>query len=113
MNKLPANLMPALYSHRIHDIQVICRAAGYAIAIHGSMQRDLDLVAIPWTKRAVKHTTLARRLCAELGCTLSEVKKLTGATKKPHGRLVYTLMMGGACFMDLSIMPRLALENSK
>jgi hypothetical protein len=30
-NKPTANLMPAMYSHRIHDIQVIGRAAAFAV----------------------------------------------------------------------------------
>lgn len=65
------------------------------------MQRDLDLVAIPWVTRATSPRWLVKQLCAELGCTVSgEV------TRKPHGRVAYTLLMGGACYMDLSIMPR-------
>lgn len=102
-NKLPANLMPALYSHRIHDIATVARACGYCIAVHGSMQRDLDLVAIPWVKRATSPTHLVKQLCDELGCT---VPKDRLPSRMPHGRLAYTLLMGGACFMDLSIMPR-------
>lgn len=29
------------------------RACGYALAIHGTMQRDLDLVAVPWVDEAL------------------------------------------------------------
>jgi hypothetical protein len=110
MNKGPANLMPALYSHRIHDITTIARACGYAAAIHGSMQRDLDVVMVPWTQQAVPAQALVNHLCLMLG-----VEQQAGAegplppSVRPHGRIVYTLMMGGSCFMDLSVMP---LEGS-
>lgn len=102
MSKPTANLMPALYSHSIHDIQVICRACGYALAVHGSMQRDLDLVAFPWTKKATTPKHLVKKLCDELELQPSEGSPF----KKPHGRIVYTLLMMGAGFVDFSIMPR-------
>ncbi len=102
MSKPPVNMMPALYSHRIHDIQVICRSCGYAIAVHGSMQRDLDLIAIPWTERAAKPATLVDRLCEGLDVQPSP----DSPAEKLHGRIVYTLLMMGMGFLDLSIMPR-------
>ena len=102
MEKDPPNLMPAMYSHRIADIQACARICGYAVAIHGSMQRDLDIVAIPWTDDAESHQQLVHRMCMDLGVT-----KLDGdPKKKPHGRLAYTLLMGGSLFLDLSVMPR-------
>lgn len=93
--------MPALYSYRIHDIATVARGCGYCIAVHGSMQRDLDLVAIPWVLRATSPRWLVKQLCDELGC-----KTHADVVRKPHGRIAYTLLMGGACFMDLSILPR-------
>lgn len=99
-NKLPPNLMPAIYSHRIHEIATIGYAHGYAMAVHGSMQRDLDIVAVPWTAKAKAARTLVKALCDHLGC------EAAAPSEKPHGRIAYTLLMGGACFMDLSIMPR-------
>ena len=102
MSKPTANMMPALYSHLLHDIQVICKTCGYAIAVHGSMQRDLDLIAVPWTKRAAKPATLVKRLCEGLG-----VAPDAGSPyEKSHGRIVYTLLMMGHGFVDLSITPR-------
>jgi hypothetical protein len=102
-NKMPANLMPAFYSWRIHEIATIARAAGYAIAVHGSMQRDLDLVAIPWTERAIAPATLIERLCEGLG-----IEHRSAPVFKPHGRVAYLLALGGAYQMDLSVMPRAA-----
>lgn len=100
-NKLPANMMPAFYSWRIHEIATAARACGYAIAVHGSMQRDLDLIAVPWTERAVQPKALVDRMCESLG-----VSCIGGPTTKPHGRVAYTLALGGAFTMDLSVTPR-------
>lgn len=102
MNKELPSLMPALYSHRLAEIQSIARGSGYAIAVHGSMQRDLDLIAVPWVDWAVSPKMLVARMCSLLNLSCDQ---LTNPEKRCHGRLVWTLMMGGTCFMDLSVMP--------
>ncbi|HNP65938.1 MAG TPA: hypothetical protein PKH39_18565 [Woeseiaceae bacterium] len=106
MNSKPtSSLMPALYSHRIHDIQIIGRASGYALAIHGSMKRDLDVIAVPWTQKAVKAETLVTRLCEALDLGFSADNN---PTQKPHGRRCWTLVTlnSSTGYMDLSVMPR-------
>lgn len=42
----------AVYAHLYPSLVVDARELGYALALHGSMARDLDLVAIPWTDDA-------------------------------------------------------------
>ncbi len=100
MDKASPNLRPAMFSYRIHDIQAVARANGYAIAIHGSMQRDLDVIAVPWMDNAVSGSRLVEELCRALNLTIG-----SGPAQKPHGRQVWTLMLIEAGFMDLSIMP--------
>ncbi len=95
-----ANLRPAMYSHRMAEIQSAGRSCGYAIAIHGSMQRDLDVVAIAWTEHAMPPNSLIAHF-QNLGMTIGP----DSPKEKPHGRITYTLLMGGALFMDLSIIP--------
>lgn len=94
-------LLPALFAHRLNDIQDAARSVGYAIAVHGSMQRDFDLVAIPWTDDAVSAEALVEHLKEEL--------QLNGMpddpTDKPHGRKSWTLFMCDSLFMDLSVIP--------
>lgn len=97
------SLMPAMYSHRLSEIQQCALQCGYAIAVHGSMQRDLDLIAVPWYDDAASPAVLVASMCAALGVSLQTGDDRT----KPHGRRAYTLLMGGACFMDLSVMPPL------
>ena len=94
-----AHLGPAMYVHRVHELQAIARACGYAIAIHGSMQRDLDVVAIPWVDEALPQEELIRRLLDWFGLEKSK------SEQKPHGRMAYTLLMWGGLFIDLSVMP--------
>jgi hypothetical protein len=79
------------------------KRCGYALTIHGSLQRDIDLVAIPWTDQAVAPATLVRKL--------RKVVRDPGHEQvpeaKPHGRIAYTLTTwAGGVYFDLSIMPR-------
>lgn len=92
--------MPALYSHRLADIQRIGQAHGYAIAIHGSMQGDLDVIAVPWIEGCAGVDTFVTALCDGLGTQVHGEPE-----QRAHGRLCYTLLMAGACFMDLSVVP--------
>lgn len=77
---------------------------GYAIGLHGSFTRDLDLMAVPWTDRAREAEHLVDRI-------LASHLKLKRAypdqpSAKPHGRKVWTLMLpefGDPRFVDLSV----------
>lgn len=83
-------------------IQQIAREAGYSIAIHGSLKRDVDLIAVPWTDEAAPWQTLVINLCYGLNA------KLIGEVKdKPVGRLACILQIDGYYKpIDLSITPR-------
>ena len=48
MNK-PVHIKPGLYTIFFEQLKLIALEYGYNLVIHGSMARDLDLIAIPWT----------------------------------------------------------------
>jgi hypothetical protein len=47
MNK-PIHIKPGLYTMFYEKLKLIAKDYGYNLVIHGSMTRDLDLIAIPW-----------------------------------------------------------------
>ena len=88
-------------------VREVARFNGYAIAVHGSLKRDIDLVAIAWTDQAVPADQLAEAvrgaIAGVLGNCINHGGKLT---TKPHGRLACTLIHPGfAGEIDLSIIP--------
>ncbi len=93
----------------------IAKQHGYSLAIHGSMHRDMDLVAIPWTEEATDAHTLIKAFkeATDTVITSKEWDRLVpefDPSKKPHGRVAYSLHcteegMFGAYF-DISVMPR-------
>lgn len=101
VDKPLASLVPSMYAHRVHELQAACRACGYALTLHGSLQRDLDAVAVPWTERATTADILIETICTAMGLRIGPEP----GTVKPHGRRVWTLMLDVWGFVDLSVMP--------
>ena len=52
----------AAYAALIVPIRRVAQRFGYAIAQHGSLARDIDLVAIPWTDEAVAPELLVEAI---------------------------------------------------
>lgn len=74
---------------------------GYALAVHGSLHRDLDLIAVAWTEEADSPETLVEMLCK-----WEELIHVGDWTEKPHGRRAVTLQTREyAKPIDLSIIP--------
>lgn len=85
-------------------IRRIAWMEGYAIGMHGSFTRDLDLIAIPWADHACDPLHLVKRIAEASGWRYA-----SEAIAKPHGRVAY--MFFHAHFrdprnIDFSIMPR-------
>lgn len=79
----------------------LAREVGYAVGIHGSLKRDVDLIAVPWTDEAVKITKLIDHLKAGLNA-----RQVGDGENKPHGRYAVTLQMDGYFKpIDLSVFP--------
>ncbi|MBX3533367.1 MAG: hypothetical protein KF826_03375 [Xanthobacteraceae bacterium] len=81
--------------------RVVAWQEGYALTLHGSFTRDLDLVAVPWTDRACEPEHLAKRIEEA-----TKLKNNGAPTKRPHDRLTWTLLFpefGDPRFVDLSV----------
>jgi hypothetical protein len=93
----------------------IAKDHGYSLAVHGSVHRDLDLVAIPWIEEASDPLDLIRAMkeatrTVTTGDEWDHIRPDCSPTQKPHGRLAYALhvtnsgMYGG--YLDVSVMPK-------
>ncbi len=101
----------ALFPH----LAEVAQANGYALCVHGSVGRDFDLVAAPWTDEAVDAETLFWAIAKQ--CNVSTGKLvdpvLSGVTEytdKPHGRKAWSILLGFGAVIDLSVMPRQAAQ---
>lgn len=108
------NGVPALFAALYPLLRAKARVMGYGLAIHGSLVRDMDLVAVPWVDEVESSDALAQALQDVIGGWLSPSGELynwrTEGKPKPQGRVAYTLRFGGAdaiLHIDLSVMPRI------
>lgn len=92
----------AAYATMYPQLCEVARPLGYALALHGSLQRDMDLLAAPWVENAVSGDELARALCEAVDGVI-----VGDGVDKPHGRHAWTIIFQawGHGFIDLSIMP--------
>lgn len=100
-----ANYGPVYAAAMYPELAEIARKLGYAMAVHGSLARDFDLICIPWTDQAAHPQAVVDAIMAKF------VVKVVGGppTQKPHGRQAWSLSIGfGECAIDLSFMPRLS-----
>ena len=102
--------MVSIYSQMLPKIREEGKRLGYAIALHGSMQRDFDLIAVPWVEDAVSAEVLEEMIAKEVdGYVIGETHdtgKLDAPTQQPHGRKSWNICWGGMAFIDLSVTPR-------
>lgn len=85
----------------INSIRALAKEVGYAIGEHGSKERDLDLIAAPWTEDAVGNHALLIYIANGMNAKIVEIEH------KPFGRIAATLQIDGYFKpIDISVMPR-------
>ena len=92
-------------------ISSMLQGCGYAVGVHGSLARDIDLVAVPWTEEATTAAEVAEaiRAAAEKSGPCGQAFVAGNdpcPRRKPHGRLCWSFHLGGGPYIDLSVVPR-------
>ncbi len=111
-----------VYATILPTLQSIAREHGYALAVHGSMATDLDLVAIPWVEDALAPELMIEAIREKLvgwfpPTSGSDGAIVTSPVAKPHGRLAWALHFDHtdpmhvstrlySPYLDISVMPR-------
>lgn len=89
----PIHAKPSLYAFYFDVIKEIGLEYGYNIVLHGSMNRDLDLIAIPWQEQIGDKTEMLNKIAEAIGgqilFELDEDRK--GFSEKFHGRQSYVV----------------------
>lgn len=92
-------------------LRVVARAHGYALGLHGSVARDIDLIAVPWTAEARAAVELVNAIRAEMESIMGWADFSpadANPTVKPHGRLAWSIHMLDGPYVDISVLPRRA-----
>lgn len=111
----PMTAPPTLYAAMYPELVRIAKAHGYALAVHGSMTRDFDLIAVPWTAEAGDPQPMIDEMKHAMGGVYvhHDVDHLVAdgrPSDKPHGRRAWSIHLttkgADGPYIDLSVMPR-------
>ena len=73
---------------------------GYALAVHGSLARDFDLIAVPWAESISNWEFVLDDIVKQFN-----VRIIGDPETRRYGRVAYTLSVGhGTCSIDLSFL---------
>lgn len=104
-----ANMAP-VYACMYPELAEQARSAGWALAVHGSMGRDFDLVYVPWVRDPVNPKRVI-----EKACSFFAIELVGEPVTTYHGREIFTVKLAyGEAFLDMSFMPIMVkLEGSE
>lgn len=100
---------PSFYAVMFEPLKRIAITYGYNLVIHGSLDRDMDLIAIPW----VEDTGSVRKMITDFKKMVHGDFIKSNPNLSPHGRKHYviSLTMGDFgmsrehWYLDISVMP--------
>lgn len=114
------DLVQGAYNRALLDLilppmRLAAKEFGYSIAVHGSLNRDIDLVAIPWREHNLAEPDdLVVALCGAARGVIGRCgRQGKDWTEKPHGRRAVTLLAWvgeNTAHLDLSVMPMIKAE---
>lgn len=107
-DQLKPNFGPAYAAAMYPGLAAIFHRHGYALACHGSLARDFDLIAVPWLESVSGAEAVLKDVTTEYALRL-----VGEPERKHHGRMAYTLSCGfGECAIDLSFVPKLQADRA-
>lgn len=79
------HVKPAIYALYYYDLKIIADKYGYNLVLHGSLARDMDLIAIPWSKDLGNVEQMINEFSEAIG---GDIMRQTEESRKcfPHGR---------------------------
>ena len=111
--------LKGFYQFVLPKIIAAARGCGYAIGLHGSMERDLDLIAVPW----IDDFSTKDELAAAINIAACGIKSQSYEwERKPNGRMATAFpicwtwhsepMILSNGHIDLSVIDTTAQQNS-
>ena len=92
----------AFYASLWPDLKQAATNCGWALGLHGSLNSDMDIMAMPWAEDAVSHWSMISELCL---CFTDnqDMRRTVQVTQKPNNRTVYTLSIWADFYLDINI----------
>lgn len=96
----------AFYAAMWNDLRQAAMDCGWALGLHGSLNSDMDIMAMPWVKEAILADDMIQHLintCFHDDGIMKKIGYQKDETSKPNGRVVYTLSIWADFYLDINI----------
>lgn len=94
----------AFFAAMWDDIRQCAMDCGWAVALHGSLASDMDIMAMPWVYEAVPFESLVKEIVKLFDGDFSSSLYSINYGDKPHGRAVATIPIWADFYLDISSM---------
>lgn len=111
----PIHAKPSLYAYYFYELKELAKEFGYNLVLHGSLNRDLDLIAIPWVDEPKDDFLMIQAFEKHLTGIYSEQKEHYMFSILPANRKSYVINLnrGGKWnnyldeqyYIDISVTP--------
>lgn len=109
------HVKPQFYAHCLEKLKAIAQEMGYNLVVHGSLERDMDLIAIPWVHSPEDELALIHAFNSYLTGNTMGTKEDYLFQILPGGRHSYVINLnrGGSWnnyvdeqyYLDISVTP--------
>jgi len=116
---LRAEMCREYYEVLIAALRHVAYRCGYAIAVHGSLERDIDLIACPWRDSAPGADHLVGMLKKAIEAIIGVAREREcdpNPRHMPCGRLAWSFYLtheDTGPYIDLSVMPMIRQDEPK
>ena len=103
-NAVTCNGRSAFYATMWDDIRQCAMDCGWAVALHGSLASDMDIMAMPWVYEACSFENLVKEIVKLFSGNIIAENYRISYGEKSHGRIVATIPIWADFYLDISSM---------
>lgn len=92
----------AFYACMYEDIRQCAMDCGWAVALHGSLASDMDIMAMPWVDNAVSFKEMVDRVSKLFKDNELSSQYVITYNEKPYNRVVATIPIFADFYLDIS-----------
>jgi hypothetical protein len=88
------------YASLWDDLRQAAMNKGWALGLHGSLSRDMDIMAMPWTREASSDIEMIEAL---KNCFTDAENLDLDVSDMPNNRRVFTLSIWADFYLDINV----------
>ena len=106
MNKdrfaVTCNGRTSFYACMWEDIRQCAMNCGWAVALHGSLASDMDIMAMPWVENSTSFKDMVDKISKLFKDNDMSSQYVITYNEKPHNRVVATIPIFADFYLDIS-----------